>query len=66
MKKVNERVYGFWVIGSVLIFAGSFLAGKIDFIEGSTLFSVGISILISLILILSGGAFWISSALNVE
>jgi hypothetical protein len=61
---MDVKVHGFWIIGSVLIFAGSFLAGKIDFIEGTTPVSFGVSVLVSLVLILGGGAFWISASLN--
>ncbi len=63
---MKVEVHGFWVIGALLLFAGTFLAGKIDFVEGATPVSVGVSALVSIVLILAAGAFWISASLHTE
>lgn len=60
------KVHGFWMLGAVLILAGSFLAGQIEFVEGTTTASYAISIIIAFVLILAGGSFWITSSLNAE
>ena len=60
------ETHGFWVIGALLLFAGSFLAGKIDFIEGATPVSVAVSSLVAIVLILVAGAFWISASIHAE
>ena len=59
----NIRALMFWVIGSVCIFFGALIAGNIEpEIIGATTVSVILSYIISFILILIGGMFWITTA----
>lgn len=59
----NTRALAFWVIGAVCIFFGSLIAGNIEpEVLGATSSSVILSFVISFILILIGGMFWITTA----
>jgi len=57
------RAVSFWVVGAVLVFFGSLIAGSVDpSALGSTTLSVAFAYIIALVLILVGGMFWISTA----
>jgi len=59
----NTRALAFWVIGAVCVFFGSLIAGNIEpEVLGASPASVGLSFLISFLLILIGGMFWITTA----
>ncbi len=59
----NNRALAFWVIGAVCIFFGALIAGNIEpEVLGATTGSVILSFLVSFILILVGGMFWITTA----
>ena len=61
---MDTRIIIFWVLGSVLIFLGSLIAGSVDpSALGATTGGVILSYTISFILILLGGMFWISAAM---
>jgi len=60
------HVHGLWIIGSVILFAGAMLAGNMEWVEGTTTFSFGLTALISFVLILLAGMLWISSAVNAR
>jgi len=57
----KQKSIFFWVIGTFCIFFGVLIAGNIDpGALGATMESVGISYIVSFILILLGGMFWIT------
>lgn len=61
---VDARTIGFWILGSICIFVGSLIAGSVEpSVLGATTISVVIAYLLSFILILLGGMFWISTAI---
>ena len=61
--KDSQRSIGFWIIGTFLVFFGVLIAGNIDpGALGATAGSVGLAYIISFILILIGGMFWITVA----
>lgn len=64
----NTRALAFWTIGAVCIFFGALVAGNIEpEVLGATPGSVMLSFLISFILIMIGGMFWITtSVVHVE
>lgn len=60
---VNWRSIGFWFIGTFCVFFGVLIAGNIEpSTLGATTESVALAYIISFILILLGGMFWISTA----
>jgi hypothetical protein len=60
----DPRTLTFWIIGAICVFVGSLIAGSVDpSVLGATTGSVIISYVISFILILIGGMFWISTAI---
>jgi hypothetical protein len=59
-------VHGFWIIGTIFIFLGGLFAGNVRWLEGTTEFSYGLSIALTIIFFLLGGMFWISSAVNAR
>ena len=63
----TNRVIGFWVIGAICIFFGSLIAGSVEpSALGATAESVILAYIISFILILVGGMFWITVAAAVH
>ncbi|MDD5416854.1 MAG: hypothetical protein PHU12_02655 [Candidatus Aenigmarchaeota archaeon] len=59
----NNRALIFWFVGSLCIFFGTLIAGNIDpEIIGATTISVVLSYVISFVLIMIGGMFWITTA----
>ncbi len=64
MDKTEKRMIIYWITGSLLIFLGVILGGSIDpSALGTTTLGTVISYIISFLLILFGGMFWISSAM---
>ena len=60
----DSRTIVFWIIGSICVFVGSLLAGTVDpSVLGANTGSVLMTYLVSFILILLGGMFWISTAI---
>ncbi len=60
----DPRTIVFWIIGAICVFVGSLIAGAVDpSVLGATTTSVAVSYIISFILILLGGMFWISTAI---
>lgn len=60
----DARSIVFWIIGAILIFMGALIAGGVDpSVLGASVESVAISYIISFVLILLGGMFWISTAI---
>jgi hypothetical protein len=59
-------VHGLWLIGGVSLFLGALIAGNVEFVEGTTPWSFGLAVLISLLLILFAGVCWISSSVNAK
>jgi membrane protein YdbS with pleckstrin-like domain len=64
--KLDFNIYGFWAIGSICLLLGSMIAGNLAWIEGTTTSSYILSLVISLILLLTAGLFWISAAVNAK
>lgn len=57
----DNRAIGFWVIGTVCVFFGSLIAGSVEpSALGARIESVILAYIISFVLILVGGMFWIS------
>ncbi|MEM7819867.1 MAG: hypothetical protein QXD48_03505 [Candidatus Aenigmatarchaeota archaeon] len=60
------HVHGLWIIGAIMLFLSGFIAGNIQWVEGTTDFSFYGSVLIAFILFLVAGACWISAAVNAR
>ncbi len=61
----SRRALGFWLIGAICVFFGALIAGNIEpETLGATFESVILAYVISFILILVGGMFWISGAVT--
>ena len=59
----DTRALAFWAIGALCIFFGALIAGNIEpEVLGATTWSVILSFIVSFILILIGGMFWITTA----
>lgn len=60
----DPRTIIFWIIGAICVFVGSMIAGSVDpSVLGATTSSVIIAYVVSFVLILLGGMFWISTAI---
>ncbi|MBN2203284.1 MAG: hypothetical protein JW700_03825 [Candidatus Aenigmarchaeota archaeon] len=60
----DPRSITFWLIGAICVFVGALIAGSVDpSVLGATTMSVAIAYIISFVLILIGGMFWISTAI---
>ncbi len=61
---VNSKAVVFWIIGTICVYFGALIAGNIEpEVLGATDYSVMFAYIISFILILLGGMFWISTSL---
>ena len=59
-------VQGLWIFGSVLLFLGALMGGNVEFVEGATEVSFGLSVLLAFVLVLLGGMMIISSSVNAR
>ena len=60
----DSRTIIFWIIGAICVFVGSLLAGTVDpSVLGASTGSVLVTYVVSFVLILLGGMFWISTAI---
>ena len=60
----DTRTIIFWIIGAICVFVGALVAGSVDpSVLGATTGSVLVSYVVSFVLILLGGMFWISTAI---
>lgn len=57
-------VHGLWILGAVSMVFGALIAGNVAWIEGTTLISFSLSVLIAVLLLLFTGVCWISAAVN--
>lgn len=70
-RHVNEdelpeaRLALFWIFGASAIFAGAWIAGKLEWVAGTTTMSYYGSLLVAFLLILFGGLAWIGVAVSV-
>jgi len=65
--KFDFHIHGLWIIGAVLLFLASMIAGNFEHgVLGSNDLSEALAILISLALFLVAGMCWISSAVNAR
>lgn len=63
MASEKEKSIFFWILGTFCMFFGILIAGNVDpGALGASIESVGIAYVISFILILLGGMFWITVA----
>ena len=63
----NARSIGFWIIGSICMFFGALIAGSVSpETLGATSGSIILAYIISFVLILIGGMFWITVAVMRE
>ena len=60
------HVHGLWILGAVFFFAAGLMAGNLEWLEGTTPMSFGISVVLIFILFLIAGMFWISAAVNAR
>ncbi|MCK4967556.1 MAG: hypothetical protein KAS12_00750 [Candidatus Aenigmarchaeota archaeon] len=56
----------FWVFGSISMLAGSWIAGHLEWVLGTTTISYYGSLFLSLLLFLFGGLAWIGVAVGVS
>lgn len=59
-------VHGLWLIGTVFMFFGGLFAGNLRWLEGTTHFSFGLSVLLTFVFFFVGGMLWISAAVNAR
>jgi hypothetical protein len=60
----NRKAMLFWFIGAICVFFGALIAGAIEpEALGATVESVTLAYIISFVLILIGGMFWISGSI---
>ncbi len=59
-------VHGFWLFGAIFFFLGGLFAGNLRWLEGTTQFSFGISIILTFVFFLIAGMFWISASVNAR
>lgn len=63
----SNRAIGFWVVGAVCVFLGALIAGAVDpSVLGATMATTFIAYIISFVMILIGGMFWISVATAIH
>jgi len=55
-----------WILGSISIFLGSMIAGKLDLSPGVNEIGFILALVISIMFLLVGGLLWISVALAVK
>jgi hypothetical protein len=60
------HVHGLWILGAVFFFAGGIMAGNLEWIDGTTPTSFGISVVLIFVLFLIAGMLWISAAVNAR
>ncbi len=61
----DPKTIAFWILGSICVFVGALIAGSVDpSVLGATAVSVAAAYIISFVLILLGGMFWISTAVQ--
>jgi uncharacterized membrane protein len=63
MTKWGWKIPAFWLLGAITLLLGSMTASSLQNAQGS---NAAITVLISLILFLIGGMFWISVATAVK
>ena len=60
----DPRSIAFWIIGAICIFIGVLIAGNVETtVLGATTTSIAMAYIISFVLILIGGMFWVSTAI---
>lgn len=65
--KFDFHVHGLWMIGSVILFLASMIAGNYEHgALGSTGLSEAITIILAIVLFLIAGICWISAAVNAR
>jgi len=65
MKK-NWKIITFWILGAICILFGSMIAGHLEKTLGVTELGYFLALLVSFVLFLIGGLFWISVAIAVR
>lgn len=66
MQRFDWYVHGLWILGSVFGFAGAMLAGNIEWVEGTTAASYGLTAVIAFLFFMLTGMCWISAAINAR
>jgi len=64
--KFDFYVHGLWILASVCFLVASMIAGNIEWVEGVTQSSFGISLLIAFLLFLIATMLIISAAFNAR
>lgn len=60
------HVHGLWILGALFFFAAGLMAGNLQWLDGTTNLSFGISVVLIFLLFLIAGMFWISAAVNAR
>jgi hypothetical protein len=60
------HVHGLWILGAVFMFIGGLVSGNVEWVEGTTEFSFGFSVLLAFVMFLIAGMCWISAAVNAR
>lgn len=64
--KFDFYVHGLWMLSAVFFIVGSMIAGNIEWVEGTTGVSFGLSLLIAFVIYLIATMLMISSAINAK
>lgn len=59
-------VHGLWILGAVFLLVGGLFAGNLQWLEGTTAASMSLSVILTFVLFLLGGLFWVSAAVNAR
>jgi len=60
------HVHGLWILGGLFFFVAGIMAGNLQWVEGATSASFGISAVLIFLSFLIAAAFWISAAVNAR
>ena len=64
--KFDFYVHGLWILSAVFFLIGGMIAGNIEWVEGTTMISFAVSILIAFVVFLVATMLMISSAMNAR
>lgn len=64
--KFDFYVHGLWILSAAFMLIGCMIAGNIEWVEGTTPFSFGLSLLLAFVILLIASMMMISSAMNAR
>ncbi|MBI2972013.1 MAG: hypothetical protein HYY37_06335 [Candidatus Aenigmarchaeota archaeon] len=59
-------VHGFCILGAIFFFAGAFIAGNVEWVEGTTQSSFWLAALLAFVMFVLAGFLWVSAAVNAR